>query len=96
MKLWQYLVVNSLSVAAMILLILWMSYASGNQERTLTLQQQQQVINQGQLTQQVSVAVIRDLASLSIQNEKIRDLLLKHGISVTQNNSGGSNPNETR
>lgn len=61
---------------------------SQNQQQILQakqqqLQSQQEIINAGNtISQQVGPALLRDMATLSIKNEKLKNLLAKHGYNV--------------
>ena len=48
-------------------------------------QKNQATISQGQLSQQFGQAIIRDMAAASVNNSKMRDVLSKNGITVSQN-----------
>jgi hypothetical protein len=69
-------------VAALALVVI----TSANRSIERGLQEQQQVINRGQVSQQIGTALVRDLASISVNNAKVRDLLSRNGINVTVNN----------
>jgi phage antirepressor YoqD-like protein len=48
------------------------------------LQKQQEEINKAnQISQQVGPALVRDMASVSVKNEKMKALLAHHGYTVT-------------
>lgn len=67
------------------LVIALITLSQDNQGITQGLQAQQNVINQGRVGEQVGQAVLRDMAALSIKNEKIKELLARNGFNVTQN-----------
>jgi hypothetical protein len=69
-------------VAALALVVI----TSANRSIERGLQEQQQVINRGQVSQQIGTALVRDLAGISVNNAKVRDLLSRNGINVTVNN----------
>lgn len=69
-------------VAALALVVI----TSANRSIERGLQEQQQVINRGQVSQQIGTALVRDLAGVSVNNAKVRDLLSRNGINVTVNN----------
>jgi hypothetical protein len=53
------------------------------------LQVQQGTIQQGQMSQQVGTAIVRDAAQLAVgqNNTQLRDLLSKHGITINTSNA---------
>jgi hypothetical protein len=54
------------------------------QKQQLELQKQQEQINTGnQISQQVGPNLLRDMATSSVKNEKMKALLAKHGYNVT-------------
>jgi ribosomal protein S16 len=53
------------------------------QKQQLELQKQQEQINTGnQISQQVGPNLLRDMATSSVKNEKMKALLAKHGYNV--------------
>jgi cell division protein YceG involved in septum cleavage len=82
---WQYFVSLALSVVALLLTIILIVTGLTNQSTQSELQKQQIEINKGQASQQIGTALLRDMAVVSVNNAKIKDLLGKHGFTVTPN-----------
>jgi len=59
--------------------------ASGLQAKQSQMSQQQEEINKGNLSQQIGTNLVRAAAELSTRNEKIKELLARHGFTVTVN-----------
>jgi hypothetical protein len=85
----------SLASTGLCLLLSIIIFAVGNsnqsiqaevQKQQLELQKQQEQINTGnQISQQVGPNLLRDMATSSVKNEKMKALLAKHGYNVTYN-----------
>lgn len=82
---WQYYVSLALSAVALLLTITLIVTGKTNQDIQQELQKQQLEINKGQVSQQIGTALLRDMAVASVSNSKIKDLLAKHGFTVSQN-----------
>lgn len=78
-------ITSALGGLSILLVIAMFTLSQANQGITRGIQAQQNVINQGKVGEQVGQAVVRDLAALSVQNEKIKQLLADNGFNVTQN-----------
>lgn len=55
------------------------------QAQQLELGRQQDEINKGSLCQQVGSNLLRDMGQIALQNERMRNLLQKHGFTLTVN-----------
>ncbi len=55
------------------------------QAQQMRLGRQQDEINRGALCQQVGANLLRDMGQVAIQNERMRDLLQRHGFTLTVN-----------
>ncbi len=86
MKSWQFQLNTALGGLSLILVIVVVILSQNNRGIQNELQQQQQVIQQGQLTQQVGTAIVRDMAQLSLRNQRVKELLARHGYNITQQN----------
>jgi NADH:ubiquinone oxidoreductase subunit 6 (subunit J) len=85
MQKWQYNVSLALSVVVLLLTITLIVTGKTNQDIQQQLQKQQLEINKGQVSQQIGTALLKDMAVASVNNSKIKDLLAKHGFTVSQN-----------
>jgi NADH:ubiquinone oxidoreductase subunit 6 (subunit J) len=85
MQKWQYYVSLALSALALLLTIVLIVTGKTNQTIQKELQAQQVEINRGQVSQQIGTALLRDMAVASVSNNKLKDLLAKHGFTVSQN-----------
>lgn len=82
----QATILTVLSALCLLAALTLVAVSAANRSIERGLQEQQMVINKGQVTQQLGNAIIRDLAGLSVNNSKIRELLSRHGINVNVNN----------
>ncbi|MEM1158826.1 MAG: hypothetical protein AAF649_12155 [Verrucomicrobiota bacterium] len=85
MKLKEVYITSALAGLSILLVIALFTLNKANQGITRSIQAQQNVINQGRVGEQVGQAVVRDMAALSVQNEKIKTLLANNGFNVTRN-----------
>lgn len=85
MKQIEVTITSALAGVSILLVIALFTLSKANQEDSLILQSQQNTINQARLAGQAGQSIIRDLAALSVQNEKIRILLANNGYNVTRN-----------
>jgi hypothetical protein len=83
-------ITNTLSVAlgglALVLALVVVIFNVTNQSLERKLQAQQGAIRQGQMSQQVGTAIVRDAAQMAVQgrDSQLRDLLAKHGITINE------------
>ncbi len=86
---WQNTTSVVLGVLALFLTLTLVGIGVSNQYMQKNLQEQAQKeqpsINQGQLSQQLGTAIIKDMAASSVNNQRMKDLLAKHGITVNVN-----------
>lgn len=87
MKPAHFYISTTLAVLCLLLAIVLVIIASANRGIERGLAEQQMVINRGQVSQQIGSALVRDLAGSSVSNTRIKELLSKHGINVSVNNS---------
>jgi hypothetical protein len=83
MKPIEFAVTTGLAGLCLVATIALVVITSANRSIERGLQEQQLVINRGQVSQQIGTALIRDLAGISLNNPKVRDLLARNGINVT-------------
>lgn len=62
------------------------------QSYQIELGRQQDEINKGSLCQQVGSNLLRDMGQVAIQNERMRNLLQKHGFTLTVNPNPPAQP----
>lgn len=86
MKSIQSLILTALCGLCLLAAVALVAVSAANRGIERGLQEQQTVINKGQVSQQIGTAIVRDLANLSVNNAKIRELLARNGINVTVNN----------
>jgi flagellar basal body-associated protein FliL len=89
---WKSPLLTVCAVVALLLSIAVIVSGRSNQARATALQarqaalsQQQEEINKGNLSQQIGVNLVRAAAEISTRNEKIKELLGRHGFTVTVN-----------
>lgn len=83
--------ISTALAAVCLLLSVWIIFAGASnqslqaelQKQQQQLQTQQETINQGTvIAQQVGPALLRDMASVSVEDKEMKDLLAKHGYTV--------------
>ena len=63
-----------------------------NQVLQAQLQSQQEAINKGNMTQQIGVGLLKEIAAASVKDPALKDVLAKSGYSVTVNASPTPTP----
>jgi hypothetical protein len=58
-----------------------------NRELARQVQQQQTEINRGAISQQIGRNLVRDMASASMKNSRIKELLVLSGFTVSENSA---------
>lgn len=81
---WQQTVLLTLSGLTLILTLTLIFIGVTNQSTAKVLQAEQNEINRGQVSQQVGSNIVREMANLSVNNSRLKDLLTKHGFTVNQ------------
>lgn len=73
-----------LGVLSLMLVLILAGFSLSNRSLGRKLQAQQGQIRQGQISQQVGQAIVKDVATLAVQNNntELKDLLQKHGITI--------------
>jgi hypothetical protein len=92
MKRTHYYIVVSLAALALVLSIVLVALGSSNQGLQAQLQKQQEEINRGGTSQQVGTNILRDMASVSVKNGKMKDVLAKNGYNVTASPDPSASP----
>ena len=74
----------TLALGALCLALSITSIVLGRSNNSLQLQQQQQQaeINRGNMSAQIGQNILRDMAEVSLKNEKIKQVLSRNGYSV--------------
>ena len=68
------------------------SLGDKNQSLQAQLQTQQEQINKGNMTQQIGVNLLKEIAAASVKDDALKDVLSKSGYSVTVNASPTPTP----
>lgn len=87
MKPTQFYVVVSLAAISLLLAITLVALGGANQRLQTELQKQQEEINRGSASQQVGTNLLRDMASISVKNDKMKEVLARNGYTVNVNPS---------
>jgi hypothetical protein len=96
MKRSQFFTNLSLSALGALMAIVAIGISQGNNRLQMELQQQQNEINQGIRVQQIGGNILRDMAAVAVGNPRMRELLARHGYSVTgSTNALPSTPDES-
>jgi len=95
----QFIVAVILSIVPLVLVITLIFMGQKNQGLQATLQGQQEAINQGSMSQQIGVNLLKEIAQASVKDDKLKDVLTRSGYTVTVNASptpsAGSSPAPT-
>lgn len=91
----QFYITVALAAACLILSIAVIALGQSNQHLQVEAQNQQNEINRGNMSQQIGTKILQDMASVSVKNEKMKDVLAKNGYSVSVNPSPASSPTPT-
>jgi hypothetical protein len=90
MKPIQFYIATSVGAACVILSIALITMGQSNQRLAMQAQAQQTEINRGSMSQQVGTNILRDMAGVAGTNQKIKDVLVKNGYTVTPKDSNSS------
>lgn len=80
---WQFSLLLTLGIACLGLSLVTIVFARQNRKLQEGLQAQQAIINKGNLSQQIGTNLLREMAVVAQNNEKMRALLQENGFSVT-------------
>ncbi len=86
MKAGTYYAVLFMAILCVLLTVALVIMGYNNQQLQIKLQAQQQVLNQGvlgQQAQQISSALLQNMADVAADNLEIRQLMEKHGYRIT-------------
>jgi hypothetical protein len=89
---WQFLCALILGAICVGLTAAVIVSSKSNQELQLELQTQQIEINKGIHSQQIGANLVRDIAVAAGKNQKLRDLLTRHGFTLRENPSPTPTP----
>ncbi|MBA3651579.1 MAG: hypothetical protein H0W66_08905 [Chthoniobacterales bacterium] len=87
MKRWQFSVLLSLGIVCVCLSLVTIVFARENRKLQESVQAQQAIINKGTLSQQIGTNLLREMAAVAQNNEKMRTLLQENGFSLFGNAS---------
>lgn len=82
MKAPQFYLTSALGALCLILTITTVILGKGNNALMQTQQQQQEEINRGNMSQQIGQNLLKDMAEVSLRNEKIKNVLARNGYTV--------------
>ena len=88
----QFYITVALGAVCLVLSIAAIALGQSNQRLQIQLQSQQEEINQAAGNFQQAQAMIRDMAPLSLKNDKIKQALARVGVNVTVNASPTPSP----
>jgi len=92
MKVPQFYITVALGVICLVLSITSLLLSKSNQNLQAQFQAQQEEINKGELSLKVGQNLLRDMAELSVKNEKIAAVLKNNGFTVNANPSATPTP----
>jgi hypothetical protein len=81
---WLYRVMVGLSGFSLVLVVVYIILVQDNRSVQLEVNRRQQFINQSAQISRINEALIRALATAAVSNkdDKLRDLLTQHGITI--------------
>ncbi len=91
MKRRQFFVLLTLGIACLCLSLVTIVFARENRKLQESVQAQQTIINKGTLSQQIGTNLLREMAAVAQNNEKMRSLLKENGFNL----SGAASPAPT-
>ncbi len=92
MKRWQFSVLLTLGIVCLCLSLVTIVFARENRKLQESVQAQQAIINKGTLSQQIGTNLLREMAAVAQNNEKMRTLLQENGFSLSGASPGAAAP----
>ncbi len=95
MKRWEFITSLVLAALCAVVSVGTILSAQANRRVQAELNAQQMEINTGVLRQQIGTNLIRDMAVASANNDALKDLLSRHGFTVTVEPAASPAPVDT-
>jgi len=92
MKAPQFYITTGLGAVCLVLSVVAISLSRSNQSLQSRFQSQQDEINRGTQSLQIGQSLIKDMAEVSVKNEKIKLVLARNGYTVNVNPSPSPSP----
>lgn len=92
MKRWQFITLLTIGVVCVCLSLISIAFARQNRKLQATVQLQQATINKGTLSQQIATNLVREMAVVAQNDEKIRQLLTDNGYKLAPGPSPATRP----
>ena len=92
MKPVQFYITVALAAVCLILSIIVIAMGQSTQHLQAQAQDQQNEINRGNMSQQIGTKILQDMASVSVKNDKMKDVLSRNGYNVTVNPATSPSP----
>lgn len=83
MKRWQFTILLTLGIVCLGLSLVTIVFARENRKLQQGIQEQQVIINKGNLSQQIGTNLLREMAAVAQTDEKMRALLQENGFSLS-------------
>lgn len=83
MKRWQFSVLLTLGLVCLCLSLVTIVFARENRKLQQGVQEQQVIINKGNLSQQIGTNLLREMGAVAQTDEKMRALLQENGFSLS-------------
>ncbi|MEO7167406.1 MAG: hypothetical protein ABI016_10255 [Chthoniobacterales bacterium] len=80
---WQFSVLLTLGIACLCLSLVTIVFSRENRKLQESVQTQQAIINKGTLSQQLGANLVREMAAVAQNNEKMRILLQENGFKLS-------------
>ena len=87
----EFSLLMALGVICLCLSLVTIVFARHNRKLQEAVQAQQALINKGALSQQIGSNLVREMATIAQQDEKMRELLQQNGFNLTP--QAGTSPN---
>jgi len=82
MKRWQFITLLTIGIVCVLLSLISIAFARQNRKLQETVQLQQAAINKGSLSQQISNNLLREMATVAQNDEKMKTLLTDNGYKL--------------
>ena len=92
MKRWQFTLLLAIGIVCLCLGLVMIVFARQNRGLQEGLQAQQAIINKGALSQQIGANLLREMAAVAQNDERMRNLLKDNGYNLAPQPTASPNP----
>lgn len=83
MRRWQFRILLVAGLACLVLSLVTIVFARENRKLQEAVQAQQVIINKGSLSQQIGTNLLREMAAVAQNDDKMRALLQENGFNIS-------------